>query len=159
MRTMQMKVVVRMYKAKAPGALLVDKLIAWRTKSQYSHCELVVGNKLIRVMTDAITVATVDPEYRDHKVYDYIPLQLTITEKQYTDFWQYVYSEVEGKKYDKLNILFSQIGRWGIQDNSKWTCSEATSKLLQLLGEERTWRIHPGDMSPGDVSELLTGER
>jgi hypothetical protein len=146
-----------MYKASACSADTVDKAIAWWTNSKYSHCELVVDDTRVAVYKDGIVSWQYDGVNDDE--FDVIPLTVAVTEEQYSNFWEYVNTEIIGKKYDWLGIGTSQVLKIGVQDNSKWTCSEATAKMLQVLGDKRFWKIHPGDMSPGDISEILTGSR
>ena len=154
--TKLVEVKVLLYKATASTATLSDKVIAWWTNSKYSHCEIVVDGTNIAVHPDSIE-ATEYVSGMDYE-FDAVDLQLQVTEEQYDNFWEYVSTNILGKKYDWLGIGVSQVVKVGVQDDSKWTCSEATSKMLQVLGDSRFWSIHPGDMSPGDIAEILLGK-
>jgi len=156
MKNVEIKVL--MYKASAPSADYGDKLIAWWTHSKYSHCEIVVDDMKIAVYRTN-GVVCYDYEGVNDEEFDVIPLELTVTAEHLYNFWRYVNTHMVGKKYDGLNIGLSQIVKIGIQDNNRYTCSEATTKVLQVLGVPEVWPVHPGDMSPGDLSELLTGKR
>jgi len=148
---------VLLYKATASTATLSDKAIAWWTNSKYSHCELVVDGTTIAVHPDIIEATEYVGVTEDE--FDIVDIHLQVTEEQYDNFWKYVSTDILGKEYDWLGIGASQAVKVGVQDNNKWTCSEATSKMLQVLGASRFWSVHPGDMNPGDISEILTGVR
>ena len=158
----ELDIIIGFYRSDSPSATFLDRLIAWWTKSTYSHVEIAVGNKWISVQTDYIRVLPLDRDKLvelEGNTYDYVVKKIKVTHKQYMDFWQYVYEEMTPKKYDWLGIFTSQIIKIGVQDNNKWFCSEATCKLLQILGDEKAWRCNPEDMSPGDLSKIYRGER
>jgi hypothetical protein len=54
-----------------------------------------------------------------------------------------------GKKYDYKGILLSQFIKFGMNDNSKWFCSELVTKILQLFGSTAVWDLVPSDVNPG----------
>jgi hypothetical protein len=158
MRTMEIDVTIHLYKASSPTAATMDKLIAKYTNSAYSHCEIVVNTTRVAVRTDGVLITTDYSTDVDTGSWDVIHRTYVVTEKQYMDMMQFVYNQ-QGLPYDFTGIVLSQLIGLGISREGRWYCSELVCKILQLLGEELVWELEPHRVNPGDIPELLIGER
>ena len=109
----------------ASNGNLVDKTIAWYTKSKYSHVELVVGR-------DWYSTSPRDLEVRKKQivptqgVWDYIDVEVDETRLNI------LYETTRGAKYDWLGILFSQFIRANKHSKQRWFCSEFCAEALWL---------------------------
>lgn len=109
----------------ASNGNLVDKAIAWYTKSKFSHVELVIGR-------DWFSTSPRDLEVRKKHI---VPTQ---------GVWEFVDIEVDeehvmalheltkGAKYDWLGIALSQFIAANIHDTQRWFCSEWCAAAIKL---------------------------
>ena len=100
-----------------PSAQWDDKLIAWWTGSNYSHCELIVdGYWYSSSPRDGkVRKRWINPK-DEH--WEYVDIEID-------EVWFYnFFKDNEGKDYDWKNIFFTQIIPLGLQNPNKWICSE-----------------------------------
>ena len=132
---------------------LMPKTIAWFTKSEYYHVELIVNDIWISVFPETGVRLNKLKPLSDN--WDYKDLGLIkLTKEQYSIFMQYLYKQ-EFKQYDYTGIILSQILPLKIQKKDKWFCSELVVKLLQFLYVEKTFELVPALVSPGDLGKLF----
>ena len=105
------------YRADNPDAKWYDKLIAWWTKSNYSHCELVIDNMWYSCSPrdGRVRKKSIIPK-KEH--WDFI--EIDINKNLFLEFFE----KNKGKKYDWLNIFCNQILPCNLQNPNKWICSE-----------------------------------
>ena len=103
---------------------LVDKVIRWWTKSQYSHVEVVVGDTWYSSSPRDGGVRSMVMKSYNTEHWDIIDYPGVST----VDVFD-LFRRTKGDDYDFIGILFSQVLPLGIQSKSKWYCSEWTAKL------------------------------
>lgn len=117
---------------KAEGTLF-DHAIRWRTRSIYSHVELVIG-------PDWYTSSPRDGGVRRKEIipkdgrWDFVPVEVEI-ERVIR-----LYARTQGQGYDWLGIAGHAIGIPRIHSAGRWTCSEW---VAEALGLGRAWRWTP----------------
>ena len=111
-----------------------DKLVAWWTKSEYSHVELVVDG--VWYSTSPRDGGVRAKRIKDKGNWDYVEVEVD------GDWLLTVMAVTEGQKYDWLNILLTQVVPIGIQNDEKWICSEW---VAYVLFKERL-RLSPGGL-------------
>ena len=118
---------VAFYKGKGN---LFDKLIRWWTKSPYSHCEVVINN--IWYSSSPVDLSVRAKQIScDYSKWDFI--LLTDDAVKEARMIEYFYNE-QGKKYDWLGIVLSQVIPLDIQNPNRWFCSEISSAMLMHGG-------------------------
>ena len=133
---------------------LVGKVIGWWTNSLAYHVEIIVGDNWISSNAEHGGV-TINPLRTLKETWMYHDLgKIEVTEKQYSDFLDFIDSQ-KGKKYDWLGIILSQTIPFNWHSKNKWFCSEITTKLLQLLLVRETFDLDPNDVSPADLARLF----
>lgn len=126
---------------------LFDKLIRWWTKSDYSHCELVVNGVAYSSSTrDGGVRAVVIDWNADH--WDFMELDEAVmgrSNNQVVDWFRDHYRQ----KYDYLGLVWFvlPILPWGRPD--RWFCSEACADALGIA--------NPSTFSPKDLYHHLRG--
>jgi hypothetical protein len=111
---------------KAKYGTLVDKIIGWYTRGQYSHCEIYFPTQNVCISSsgrDGGTRKKVIP-YDFH--WDKIVLDKVDEEKTFN-----YASQLLGRPYDWVGIIFSQIIDLGYQEPNDYFCSEFVSEVLQ----------------------------
>jgi len=137
---------VAFYKAKYGN--WSDKLIAWWTKSEYSHVEVIV---------DGVWYSS---SPRDGKVRS---ARIEADEK-----WDFIAMDgvdnmavvvfavgQMSKRYDWLGIVMSQVLPLKVEDPDKWFCSEFCSRALKEGGYVGLCS-KDAEYSPGDLYEVLS---
>ena len=127
-----------------------DKLIRWKTRSQYSHCELVFSDgvffsadprdKGVRYKNIAL-----DPTKWDFKEVHLDTFAENVV-RRYCD------SKV-GRKYDWLGIVFCHVLKLGVEDAGRFFCSEICGKALQQADLLRGYNC--SEFDPGDLSRKV----
>lgn len=122
---------------KGPGRI-GDKLIRLRTWSKYSHVELVIGRESFSSDMWADGARSLyNPRFHpDH--WDLVEVEVD------EEFACNVFKKHEGKGYDWLGIIFSQLLPLRIDDKNKVFCSELIAAMLGL--------DYPEDYSPEDLA-------
>lgn len=111
-----------------------DKLIAWWTKSPYSHVEIVLKENSCFSASpreDLVRIKNIDIE-SGH--WDAVETNLKIDLTRI--------GNILNKKYDWLGIFLSETIPLDIHDRGKWYCSEGCSYVLRL---DET-RVSPGEL-------------
>lgn len=150
---------VAFYKVTQQNATALDKVIAWWTsdfkekfngdwKLGYSHTEI--------VFSDGVMISS-------------SPREATVRAKEHTvnaEAWDYidvsgldestarVFAETQlGKAYDWFGVSGFVVA---VRDNeSKWFCSELSSRILQIAGCVKIGEFNPGRISPNRLYKLL----
>lgn len=131
-----------------PAALFFDRLICWRTRSRWSHAELVLVHHADGPSLCASSSVR-DGGVRSKMInlhtgrWDVYPLQITDEKSQEAAAW---FERNLGKPYDYLGI-FGFTLPVPLHAGWAWYCSEAIAKALGI--EDRAW------MSPQRLSEAL----
>jgi len=130
-----------------------DSLIRWWTRSPFSHTEIIIDGVWY-------TSSPIDGGVRIKRLKsnpkNWTFLTLDLTDDQIVDIKSFFINEL-GKKYDVLGILFSQVIYLGVNDKSKWFCSEICLAALQesgFLSDE----YDPALFAPSDLFNLLLKE-
>ncbi len=131
----------------------MPRLIRWYTKSNYSHCEIILNDYWI----------SSSPEYGGTKVQKLRPLKdswdyltLTLDPFEIENAIDFAFSQ-ENTKYDYWGILINQIfklNRNSYNRNNKWFCSEICLTLLQKIKEPSVQGLNPSSQSPGDLYRI-----
>jgi len=131
----------------------VAKTVAWYTKSDFYHVELVVNDIWVSVFPETgVKLNNLRP-LKDTWVY--VDLQeRTLTKEQYVLFMSFLKNQ-ESKKYDYLGILLAQVVPFKINHSNKWFCSELVTKLLQMLYVEETLELVPAAMAPSHLEDIF----
>lgn len=121
-----MKAQLAFYKHKGTW---VDKAIRFWTRSKYSHCEIVIGDgELLEWYSSSPRDGGVRKLVRpvDTDRWDLVPIDVD-EERLLTLFDRY-----EGRGYDYLGIFLNELFPFGIEDHSKYYCSEFCAEVLHL---------------------------
>ena len=117
---------------KAKYGTWVDKLIAWWTGGEYSHCLVVVNRIPYEVSPENLKVERYGTcyFYQNKEDYDFYRVKIDTDEVKVAALL-----DLElGKKYDWLGIWLSQFLPFRKQKRNKWFCSELTAYALKLAG-------------------------
>ena len=130
------------------------KIISWWTQSPYYHVEIILFEKywISANPDDDVYIRNLAP-LKDS--WDYVTLQpLKVSREQLERVVKYI-NHQNGKPYDFLGILLSQVFNWSIANDRKWFCSEIAVKILNLLGCDLYFTQAPQNYSPGDMYRAL----
>lgn len=135
--------------AENPAAMLFDRLICWRTKSRWSHSELVFDHAPVGASlcwSSSILDKGVRPKMIDlHSGrWDVYPLHCSSAEIDRALEW---FQAHVGKPYDYLGAAGFALPL-PVHFGFAWYCSEAVAAALGI--QDREW------MSPQRLAELLT---
>jgi hypothetical protein len=115
---------------KAPGKF-IDRAIRWWTKGKYSHCELVFSNG------DWFSADAWQNKVRFERVrpnpehWDIVDLAVTLKEELLIRAWC---DSQEGKGYDYIGVVLTQVLSLDIEDPKRYFCSELCVAALQRIG-------------------------
>lgn len=111
------------YKAKYGN--IIDKLIAWWTKSEYSHVELVCCGEWYSTSPRDLQVRRklIIPT---KEKWDFLDIEV---DAMYVEDF---YILTQGRKYDWLGIFFSQFMPLKIHDRKRYFCSEWCATALRI---------------------------
>lgn len=120
---------------KARGTRL-DRAIRWRTRSDYSHVEIVIGPHWY-------TSSPRDGGVRRKEIvpkaghWDYVPVEIDV------EHVIQLYARTAWDRYDWLGIAGHAIGIPRIHCAKRWTCSEW---VAEAMGLSRAYRYTPADL-------------
>lgn len=132
---------------------LISAIVRWYTKSEYSHIEMIIGDKWI---------ASGNPAGEGVTIKELRPLDY--------DGWDYYNIEVDGRKTKKImKFLESQVGTdydwagtffggtldYNIDDKSKWYCSELVAEVLKMYGVKEYQNIQTAKVTPDDIYQII----
>lgn len=126
----EINVLIALYRAE--GTYL-DRLIRWRTRSIYSHVELVIGSSWY-------TSSPRDGGVRRREIapkpghWDFVAAE--VDPERVIRLW----AATDGEGYDWLGIVGHAVGIPRIHSYGRWTCSEW---VAEALGLGRAWRWTP----------------
>lgn len=140
----------------------LNKLIMWFTQSKYYHVETIINDVWISSSFNrgGFSIRPLRPidESPDSR-YDYYKFdEFEMSEEQFNTIINFIKAQ-EGSKYDMCGIIFSQVLPFRFDSRSKWFCSEASTKILQLFLRPEVINIQPNSMSPGDLAKLYGLEK
>lgn len=120
---------------------LVDKAIAWWTKSKYSHVELVFDGYWYSTSPRDLKVRKkmMAPKQGHWEI-----VNVEIDQ----DYLQQFFFITQGRKYDWLGIFLSQFMPLNIHDDRRYFCSEWVATVLQIPNANR--------YSPEDLYQFMT---
>ena len=119
----------------------VDKLIAWYTKSQYSHVELIYNGYWYSTSPRDLEVRRKTLIGKEgHWVYKDVTIDLVHLET--------VFEQTKGKKYDWLGIFLSQFLPLNTHNKNRYFCSEWVATVMKIPS--------PHLYSPQDLYEEVT---
>jgi hypothetical protein len=140
------------YKAhKATKNKWLHKLIAWRTKGPYSHCEFYFTRSRQSFSSD------IESNKCRFKIFTPNPENWTIIDLDLDDYSVYLEcKKLEGAKYDLLGIIFNFILPINIEDRKKYFCSEVIVKIAQNLGYDKLLGLRAHKTDPNKLYRKLT---
>lgn len=135
------------------GDSFIAKAIKWYTKSEFSHCEILIdGESFIADFGINLTKYKLN-EYPSEKWVQFdIPVECSV--QDFEIIKRYLNDQI-GAKYDSMGIFLSQLFPLGINSNSKWFCSEFVTKILQLFLVEEVLDLQCNKVSPGALFNIL----
>ena len=150
-----MKITIAFYKGKGN---LVNAIVRWWTKSEYSHAEL--------ILADDISWISISPSFNskimrrinlgiDHSKWDLV--ELNVTEEQYAVILDF-FEETRGQRYDWVGMLLSQFLPCKIKHRERWYCSEWIAYALRIscVFDWREIKIYDRqDLSPAALYDLI----
>ena len=130
-----------------------DKIIAWKTSSEYSHVEIILEQEWISSMTGVgVHIKKLRPLSAQWR---YVTLpKIVMTKERYYIIMNWI-REQEGKEYDSCGIICSQVLPFSIHRKDKWFCSELVCKILQLFGVNEVNDLLPQNESPEDLAKIF----
>ena len=150
-----MNVYIGLYKGKGT---LINKIVRWWTKSQYSHAELILDDKQTWIGISPF----IKSQVTDRKNVEYNPdkwdfYKIPVTEEQYTAILDF-YDITKGATYDWAGMLLSQFLSFRIKQKHKWYCSEWILYALRISCVV-DWKIirifDQSDLSPSKLHDIL----
>ena len=124
-----------------------DKLIAKITGSEFSHCELVFSNGTCFSASNRDGVRFAKIDFKEHWVLIDVPL----TAEQEYAMLAWCTKQVN-PKYDWLGVF---LGWAGIQQSSRWFCSEICAEALMACTDQKMFKPYKS-ISPQLLLEALT---
>ena len=110
----------------------VHKLIRWRTKSRYSHVEVVHS----RGGTPDFFMYSSEPNggVRGKRGWGKLPArEWDIVDVPVDAMGSYLaFKKIEGNGYDYIGVLFSRVFTWHVELVNHYTCIEASAYMLGL---------------------------
>lgn len=130
------------YKATRPGWHgLVNRVIRFFTRSQYSHSEICVGDPFAGPVYCLSSVGTeggvrmkrmqLNPDKWD---------VIALPGVDEVRLWSFL-SDNAGRKYDLIGCVRTVLPFVGREHPHKWFCSEVCA---HVIGHKEAWRMHPG---------------
>lgn len=150
-----MNIYIGLYKGKGN---LINSIVRKWTKSQYSHAELILDDKITWIGISPF----IKSQVTDRKNVEYNPekwdfYKIPITKEQYTAVLDF-YDITRGTAYDWIGMLLSQFLPFRIKQENKWYCSEWILYALRIscVVDWRVLRIFDqSDLSPSKLHDIL----
>lgn len=146
---METKVYLASYKSTQKGWHgLVNRLIRWATKSEYSHSEICVGNPFLSV-ADCLSSVGSEGGVRIKSMqlstdkWDIVELK-SVKEKDVLAF----YEANKGTKYDFIGCVRTMLPWVSREHENKFFCSEVAATII---GHKEPWRMYPGVLHVTEV--------
>lgn len=136
---------------------LIEKSIGKVTKSNYSHCELIINNIWVSSnYKNGVTI--IEDKVIDNNEWDIYEFPIIqIMERDYKIILDFIKKQ-DDKRYDFLGIILSQLIPFSIHNRKKYFCSEISVKVLQLFLIEEVIDLIPNNTSPGDLAKIFKME-
>ena len=111
----------------------VHKLIRWRTKSRFSHVEVVHNYDDTPDFFFSFSSAP-NGGVREKRWYGGLPTkEWDVVDVPVDAMRSYIaFAQIEGKGYDWLSIVFSRMFTWHVELTDHYTCIEACAYMLGL---------------------------
>ena len=151
-----MNVIIALKKNENKGffSKIYAALIKIWTCSKYFHSEIIIDNYWISSYPGCgVELHQLESDFS--KDWDYFKVVVpTLTKAQEKIFWNYI-KDQKDTGYDWKGIFFSQIFKFGINNNKKWFCSEIVTKILQMLYFSPVLKCVPNKISPAKLYKLI----
>lgn len=130
----------------------VDTLIRMKTKSVYSHVEMIIKDKWVSSSGLSGGVTIKDLRALDFENWEYIELE--VNGRKLKKVLKFI-EDNKDAKYDYLGVFFG--GGFGInlEDKDKFYCSEIMVILLQLFEYEPVKNLTPSKIDPGELYNII----
>lgn len=136
---------------KATKNKLSHKLIAWKTRGPYSHCEIYFTRSKQTFASDALANKC------HFKIRNLNFEQWDIVELDIDDYATYLAcKEFDGAYYDWMGILFNFLIPINIQHRGKFFCSELIIRVLQKLYYQKVMGLRAHKIDPNKLYRILT---
>jgi len=137
---------------------IVNKIVRWWTKSEYSHAELVMPDGLTWIGISPFKTSKLQSVFKldyDPKEWEFISIEIT---EQQLEVINEFFRATEGCQYDWVGMILSQLLPYNIKRKNKWYCSEWIAYALRIscVIDWRTIKIYDRcDLSPAMLYRLL----
>lgn len=141
---------------------MLNNTILFVTRSKYYHVEIIIDDVWVSSSWNrgGFSIRPLRPidESKDTR-YDYVHLpEREVTVQSYDTIMEFIKSQ-EGTKYDVLGIILSQLIPLKFHSRSRWFCSEAVTKILQLFLNKDALPLEPQEVNPGTLAKLYGLEK
>ena len=106
---------------------ILDSVLAWWTCCDYTHVEIIIGDKWISSGPTAGGVYINDLRRLTDK---WIYVDVNVDGRVKNTVLKFI-KEQEGKEYDWMGIFLSQVFNTTRENQDKWFCSEIVSEILK----------------------------
>jgi hypothetical protein len=142
------------------GRSLISKVIAYITKSSYTHVALVIGEDI-----DGTPLVLEAQRFTKTKIRRIQPSEVfevyrtELTRKQQFHIELLAYTQ-EGKAYDYLEMVGLILRSWWksnrtlIEEKNKLYCSEVVDYIFYVVGVKRLLQIGVGDVYPHELIQV-----
>lgn len=150
-----MKITIAFYKGEGD---ILNKIVRWWTKSQYSHAELILNDRETWISISPKFLSKIEASkkfFANPAHWDYTTL--TVDPDQYQTILDF-YTETEGSGYDWIGMLLSQFLPFRIKTENRWYCSEWIAYALRIacVVDWKTIKIYERkDLSPSVLYEIV----
>lgn len=132
---------------------LISAIVRWYTKSEYSHVEMIIGDKWIASGNPAGTGVSIK-ELRplDDDNWDYYNIE--VDGRKTKKVMKFLESQV-GTSYDWAGIIFGATLDYNIDDKSKWYCSELVAEVLKMYGVNEFQYLETARVTPDNIYQII----
>lgn len=137
------------------GTSLISKVIAWITKSPYTHVALAIGDGTI--IEAQRFIKTTIREINPSEVYEVYRTELTEEQKERIHTLAFVYKDTPYDYLEMLGILlriFTKGRKNLVESANKVYCSEVIDYIFYASGVKRWNKIHVGDVYPHELIQV-----
>lgn len=142
------------FKNKLNTVDLANRLIAYWTKSDWVHCEILLNEPRrvaisARISTDGITFSSWADALTMPNSWEYY--QVTADEQA---VWDFLMAQT-GKSYNVKGLLGSQIFGQAVHQSESWFCSELTYAAILNFSPINLPLVEPANVNPAMLRQYL----